>query len=388
MEVLDSIQDVVIISMKPSVTTVITQRQRVFYHICALVLCLLCTIVPLDSTDTFRTVTMFHTPNTLMHIGLQPIVLAATICEWCSIKHKPIIALLCTLPHLWGHTWTHAIILLVFSWGLIHLCLWLSWRGVLPINLTLCTWWACTQYCLHPIAWICVGVYAYLRICTHNFPVVFTKRQIQPQAAKMSVLLHRNGPLLLFVRCVEFLGCLLPGMAATISAPTTILEFLQAVLISSVCLYGLQRRWPSWFKQTGHKIVTAEKQIGLQHFIETLAANAADILNPDIAGVGGLIDMIKISEMSKKNNVNVSPHCWNSMTIAASAMLHFCASNSNVDMAEIYPEYISNGLRYSDINYEIKNGFAELKDRPGLGIKIDIKSLMKLSSHHKQNKLR
>ena len=76
------------------------------------------------------------------------------------------------------------------------------------------------------------------------------------------------------------------------------------------------------------------------------------------------------------------------MTIAASAMLHFCASNSNVDMAEIYPEYISNGLRYSDINYEIKDGFAELIDRPGLGIKIDIKSLMKLSSHHKQNKLR
>ena len=141
-------------------------------------------------------------------------------------------------------------------------------------------------------------------------------------------------------------------------------------------------------KQTGLKIVTGEKQFGLQHFIETLAANAADILNPDIAGVGGLIDMIKISEMSKKNNVNVSPHCWNSMTIAASAMLHFCASNSNVDMAEIYPEYISNGLRYSDINYEIKNGFAELIDRPGLGIKIDIKSLMKLSSHHKQNKLR
>ena len=97
-------------------------------------------------------------------------------------------------------------------------------------------------------------------------------------------------------------------------------------------------------KKTGLKIVTGEKQFGLQHFIETLAANAADILNPDIAGVGGIIDMIKISELSQKNNVIISPHCWNSMSIAASAMLHFCASNSNVDMAEIYPEYISNVL--------------------------------------------
>ena len=141
-------------------------------------------------------------------------------------------------------------------------------------------------------------------------------------------------------------------------------------------------------KQTGLKIVTGEKQFGLQHFIETLAANAADILNPDIAGVGGIIDMIKISELSQKNNVTISPHCWNSMSIAASAMLHFCASNSNVEMAEIYPEYIANGLKYSDINFVIKDGFAELKDRPGLGVEIDIKSLMKLTSYHKQTKLR
>ena len=141
-------------------------------------------------------------------------------------------------------------------------------------------------------------------------------------------------------------------------------------------------------KQTGFKIVTGEKQFGLQHFIETLAANAADILNPDIAGVGGIIDMIKISELSQKNNVTISPHCWNSMSIAASAMLHFCASNSNVEMAEIYPEYIANGLKYSDINFVIKDGFAELKDRPGLGVEIDIKSLMKLTSYHKQTKLR
>ena len=98
--------------------------------------------------------------------------------------------------------------------------------------------------------------------------------------------------------------------------------------------------------------------------------------------------MIKISELSQKNNVIISPHCWNSMSIAASAMLHFCASNSNVYMAEIYPEYISNGLKYSDVNFDIKNGFAELKDRPGLGVKIDVKSLIKLSSHHKQTKLR
>lgn len=141
-------------------------------------------------------------------------------------------------------------------------------------------------------------------------------------------------------------------------------------------------------KKTGLKIVTGEKQFGLHHFIETLAADAADILNPDIAGVGGILDMIKISEISAKNNVMISPHCWNSMSIAASAMMHFCAGNSNTEMAEIYPEYISNGLKYSDTNFVIKNGYAELKDRPGLGVNIDIKSLMKLSADYKKTTLR
>ena len=48
--------------------------------------------------------------------------------------------------------------------------------------------------------------------------------------------------------------------------------------------------------KTNLRIVTGEKQCGLPHFEETLAANAADILNPDIAAVGGILDMAQISE--------------------------------------------------------------------------------------------
>ena len=75
------------------------------------------------------------------------------------------------------------------------------------------------------------------------------------------------------------------------------------------------------------------------------------------------------------------------MSVAASAMLHFCAANSNTELAEIYPEYISNGLKYSDINFVIGNGCAELKDRPGLGVNIDVKSLMEFSADYKKTTL-
>ena len=139
--------------------------------------------------------------------------------------------------------------------------------------------------------------------------------------------------------------------------------------------------------QTGLRIMTGEKQCGVNHFMETLYSEAVDIFNPDIAGVGGIIDMIKISDLSKEKNVVISPHCWNSMSIAAAAMLHFCAADNNTDKAEIFPDYIANGLKYCENNFIIKNGYAELNDEPGLGVKINVDSLKKITSDYKETKL-
>ena len=97
--------------------------------------------------------------------------------------------------------------------------------------------------------------------------------------------------------------------------------------------------------------------------------------------------MVKISQLSKEKNVVISPHCWNSMSIAASAMLHFCAADNNTDKAEIFPDYIVNGLKYSENNFIIKNGYAELNDEPGLGVKINVDSLKKITSDYKETKL-
>lgn len=140
--------------------------------------------------------------------------------------------------------------------------------------------------------------------------------------------------------------------------------------------------------KTGLKIVTGEKQSGIPHFREILAAGAADILNPDIAGVGGIIDMIEIANLAGKKDVLVSPHCWNSMSIAASAMLHFCSSNINTDMAEIYPEYIPHALKFSRLGFKIKDGYAKLDDRPGLGVEIDVPSLMPMCSDYNKSNLK
>ena len=131
----------------------------------------------------------------------------------------------------------------------------------------------------------------------------------------------------------------------------------------------------------GMKVVTGEKQCGLPHFQELISRGAVDILNPDISGVGGIIDMIKISEESLNYNISISPHCWNSMSVSASAMLHVCASISNSEMAEIFPDYIEFSKEFCELSFEIENNEAYLNQKPGLGIVIDEKSLSELSEY-------
>jgi galactonate dehydratase len=133
---------------------------------------------------------------------------------------------------------------------------------------------------------------------------------------------------------------------------------------------------------TGLKVVTGEKQSGLSHFRAVLATGAADILNPDIAGIGGLLDILEVAGLADLQGVKVSPHCWNSMTVAAAAMLHVCASIPNAEMAEIYPEYIDHGATFATTGFCLDEGRAFLSGKPGLGVDIDVSALRRLTDHY------
>jgi galactonate dehydratase len=140
-------------------------------------------------------------------------------------------------------------------------------------------------------------------------------------------------------------------------------------------------------KITGLRIMTGEKQCGVPHFKTLLAAGAADILNPDIAGVGGILDMLEIAALAHDKGVAVSPHCWNSMTVAAAAMLHVCAAIPNAEKAEIYPEYISNCERIGSSGFTLKDGQAILSDRPGHGVEINEEALAAIATDYRTNSL-
>ncbi|MEO1190925.1 MAG: mandelate racemase/muconate lactonizing enzyme family protein [Pseudomonadota bacterium] len=127
------------------------------------------------------------------------------------------------------------------------------------------------------------------------------------------------------------------------------------------------------------RVTTGERQAGLRHFRNVVMKRAADVVNPDIAGAGGILEMLEIGAMADAHSVKISPHNWNSTTVAFLAMLHVCAVMRNSIHAELYYDYLELGCRFADCDYEIKDGYASLPQKPGLGVEMDEEALIALA---------
>ncbi len=130
---------------------------------------------------------------------------------------------------------------------------------------------------------------------------------------------------------------------------------------------------------TKTRITTGERQSGLRHYRSVLDKRAADVLNPDIAGAGGILTMLEIGAMADSHAVMISPHSWNSTTVAFLAMLHTCAVMRNAIYAEVYYDYLELGADYANCDYAIDSGYASLPQKPGLGIEMNEDALRSLA---------
>ncbi len=91
------------------------------------------------------------------------------------------------------------------------------------------------------------------------------------------------------------------------------------------------------------------------------------MLNPDIAGAGGVLEFLEIAAMAKAFAVGVSPHCYNSMSLGLVAMRQVSALLPNLVWTEYFPatQAASDAIAVTDIR--IENGAATLPSGPGLG---------------------
>ena len=128
---------------------------------------------------------------------------------------------------------------------------------------------------------------------------------------------------------------------------------------------------PAWARlrqQLQVPLATGESLYSRFEFLSLLAAQGADIIQPDICACGGLLEMRKIAAIAEAHYVTVAPH--NPMGPLATAVnVHFAAATPNFRILE----YLLPGdNRWLDAPYLPQDGYLQLRpERPGFGVEVD-----------------
>ena len=118
-------------------------------------------------------------------------------------------------------------------------------------------------------------------------------------------------------------------------------------------------------------IVTGETLYGKAAFVPVFEKRAADVLNPDICNVGGILELKEIGAMAEPYFVAISPHNFNSTTVALNATAHVGAVMPNFTLTEYYLPFAEFADTICREQLVPKDGYIALPTTPGLGIDLD-----------------
>ena len=118
-------------------------------------------------------------------------------------------------------------------------------------------------------------------------------------------------------------------------------------------------------------VVTGEELYTKFEFREVFERQAADILNPDVCNVGGILELKEIAAMAEPYFVVISPHNFNSTTVGLAATIQVSAAIPNFLITEYFVNLEELGRDIAKIPFEVKDGYIQIPDAPGLGIDLD-----------------
>jgi L-alanine-DL-glutamate epimerase-like enolase superfamily enzyme len=120
-----------------------------------------------------------------------------------------------------------------------------------------------------------------------------------------------------------------------------------------------------------------ESEFGIFGFRELLRRRALDIVQPDVARVGGFTAGMRLSALVHAHNVRYAPHTGFSCGVAQLASLHLAAAVSGLWKTE--EMWIDNPLAelFTEPLPKATKGFVDLPTRPGMGLALDKKKIAK-----------
>lgn len=125
------------------------------------------------------------------------------------------------------------------------------------------------------------------------------------------------------------------------------------------------------------KIAGYETEQLSYRYCRMIAEHAVDIVQPDIAWVGGITEAKKIADQAASYNKECATHVFGSAVILA-AGLHLSCGISNSGLLEFDTHF--NPLRSDLVKDPLEvdpDGFMTVSEKPGLGIELDEKTIAK-----------
>jgi L-alanine-DL-glutamate epimerase-like enolase superfamily enzyme len=117
-------------------------------------------------------------------------------------------------------------------------------------------------------------------------------------------------------------------------------------------------------------IASGESEFTRFDFRDLITLKAVDILQPDLAIMGGLTEAVRIAAMAGAFQLTVAPHLWGSALLFASG-LQLAAATPNCTILEY-------SLGFNPMLHElvqespvVRNGYMYIPDRPGLGVTLN-----------------
>ncbi|MFN0172353.1 MAG: galactonate dehydratase [Bryobacteraceae bacterium] len=125
--------------------------------------------------------------------------------------------------------------------------------------------------------------------------------------------------------------------------------------------------------KTSAPLATGERHVTKYAFSEMCARHLVDYVQPDVVHCGGILEMVKIAAIADAFRIQLAPHNPQS-EVSTVASMHVMAVAPNAAILEIgsgqkpvWKDLFHGGL------VEFRDGYADLPDRPGLGLELDEK---------------
>lgn len=125
-------------------------------------------------------------------------------------------------------------------------------------------------------------------------------------------------------------------------------------------------------RQVSIPVATGERIHDRIEFRELFTHQAADVLQPDIGHIGGLLETRKLAATAETHYVLVAPHNVGGPVLTA-ANLHLAACTPNFKIQEYFNDFAdAHVMRAAPGLPDVMDGYFSLPTTPGLGVELDI----------------